>query len=234
MKNPRCDWVSILTVLKTPREIRLRCQDPWAWRIHSRFYSCTSSHVGVHLPLSLLGTDEDILAALTDETFDISSGAKDKAAEEKGYTEKKCFRTAVLVPFPLLSWENLLRMARHKLGIGVAILTQIHTALLTVLVVWDKTTHPDWNYSLQLGLQMWSEEKWGWMLQRRGGERCYPNSNIQYHRLCMCLQPFCCVNVLHKSMQKCTFAVERGLLSVKSILGKYQRYCWGFVVQREA
>lgn len=67
----------------------MKVPGPMAWRIHSRFHSCTSSHVGVHLPLSLVRTDGGILAALTDETFDASSGARDSAAEKKKDILKK-------------------------------------------------------------------------------------------------------------------------------------------------
>lgn len=92
--------------------------------------------------------------------------------------------------------KNLLRVARHKLRMGAATLIQIYTTLLTALVdsFRDKTTHPDWNYPLQFRAAEVECEKQDWMILKRGGEGCYPTSNIQYHSLCVYLQPFCCVN----------------------------------------
>lgn len=106
-----------------------------AWRIHSRFHSCTSSHVSVHLPLSLARTDGGILAALTDETFDASSGARDRAAEKKKDSLKKSLQSSCSSLIPSTAMRKI---SWHKEGVGLlssAILTQIHIAMLTVLVV---------------------------------------------------------------------------------------------------
>lgn len=130
-----------------------------AWRIHSRFHSCTSSHVGVHFPLSLVRTDGGILAALTDETFDASSGARDRAAEKKDIL-KKSLQSSCSSLIPSNCHEKNLMAQR---GSGVAILCYPHTNTYSHAhspgSLWDKTTHPDWNNSWQFGLQMWSEKR---------------------------------------------------------------------------
>lgn len=90
-----------------------------------------------------------------------AQGKKTNSRRKKMYW-KKCFRTAVPVSFPLLTWEKPFKSGKAQIGTGVATLTQKHRALLTVLAV--SQTHPYWNYSLQFGLQMWSE---------KSGAECY-------------------------------------------------------------
>lgn len=115
------------------------------------------------------------------------------------YWKKKCFRTAVLISFPLLLWEKPFKNGKAQIGMGVAILTQVDTAMLTGLVVSEtrpltQTEIIPYSLGCKCGVR---KAELNATANRREG--VLSKSNIQYHRLCRYLQPFCCVNMCCKS-----------------------------------
>lgn len=122
------------------------------------FHGGAGLRSGVQPPLSslrvpgLVGGGGDISAPRSEESFKLRGKGQSSRRERTHWKEMPPNSCCNLIPSAATE-KNLLRVARDKCRIGAAVLMQIYTAPLTLLVdsPTDETTHPD----LTLPLAVW-------------------------------------------------------------------------------